>query len=430
MKVKEYGITGERVYSDKLPNGLSVFVVPKLGFYKYHAFFATDYGGADRRFRHEGKWYDTPEGVAHFLEHKMFDSEEGDVLTKLSVNGASPNAFTSTDITAYYFDCTEMFRENLEILLSFVSTPYFTPGSVKKEQGIITQEIRMSDDDPDYCLYYGLMKSLFKHNPLRDSVAGTVLSIAEITPDTLYDCHKAFYTPSNMVLCVAGNVELPEVVDIAQNVLPDTPGETPERDYGPPESPLPDTPRFSKAMEVSLPLFLAGCKTEPAARGNDNLRLDLVSTLALETLAGHSSPLYFRLYKEGLISGDFSASFDSSADAAYIIFGGETREPDRVFDEVRGEILRISRSGPDEDLFKRIKKAAAGSQIRMLNSFDAICGSLAGGFFRGYDAFDAPELLASVTKDDITAFLRDRILPDNMAISIIAPKPLSRRTFP
>ena len=352
----------------------------------------------------------------------MFDTEDGNALTRLSANGASPNAYTSTDITAYHFECIEKFSENLEILLSFVSVPWFTPESVEKEQGIIAQEICMVEDDPDYCLYYGLMKSLYSQNPIRDSVAGTVESISKITSDTLYDCHKIFYNPSNMALCVTGDVDPQEIFDIASKTLPKEPGEVPERDYGAPESPKPETARFTKAMEVSLPLFLAGCKTAPAAYGSDYLRLELVSALSLEILSGHSSPLYFRLYGQGLVNSDFSSSFDSAAGAAYSMFGGETRDPERVFDEVKKELSRLSEKGVDSELFRRTKKAALGSHIRSLNSFDSICGNIIGGHFRGYNAFEAPEILASITEDDVVSFFRDRLNPDVMAISIITPK--------
>ncbi|MBQ8975055.1 MAG: insulinase family protein, partial [Oscillospiraceae bacterium] len=203
MRLKSYENIGEQVYTDRLPNGLTVNVISKPGFSKAYAFFATHYGGADRRFKLGGKWIDTPEGVAHYLEHKMFDTKDGNALSMLSSNGASPNAFTSSDITAYHFQCTEKFYDNLRLLLSFVSIPYFTQESVDKERGIIGQEIHMTQDDPNSELYYNLMKCLYRENPIRYSVAGTVESIAEITPQVLYDCHKVFYNPSNMVLCVA-----------------------------------------------------------------------------------------------------------------------------------------------------------------------------------------------------------------------------------
>jgi len=410
------------MYSGQLANGLSVFVAPKRGFHKCFAFFATDYGAADKRFKLGGSWVDTPEGVAHFLEHKMFDKEDGNALTKLSANGASPNAYTSTDITAYYFECIDSFPENLQILLNFVSTPYFTQEGVVKEQGIIAQEILMAEDDPDDCLYYGLMKSLFRHNPIRDCAAGTLESIAEISAETLYDCHKAFYNPSNMALCVAGDVDPAEILDIAQNALPSgSAAEIPERDYGPPETLDPVTPRFSKAMDVSLPIFLAGCKSEPVPCGRESLRLDLISAIALDILMGSSSPLYSRLYGQGLINSDFSASYDSAVGVAYSIFGGEVRDPDRVFDEVRNEIARLSEKGPDTELFNRIKKAAVGGYIRSLNSFEAICANTVCGRFRGYDAYEIPGILSDITESDVIEFLRGRLNSDRMAISVITP---------
>jgi len=421
MKLKKYSTISEDLWSGMLPCGLPVFVVPKRGFHKNYAFFATDYGGADRRFKLGGKWINTPEGVAHFLEHKMFDTEDGNALTLLSANGASPNAYTSTDITAYHFMCTDNFRENLETLLSFVSVPYFTQESVEKEQGIIGQEIAMIEDEPDYCLYYGLLRALFKHNPMRDPVAGTVESISRISAQTLYDCHKAFYHPSNMALCVAGNVDPREVFDIAERILPKEPAEVPERDYGQPEGKTPQSQRVTASMEVSQTIFLAGCSSDPSARGRECLKTELISALALDILAGHSSPLYIRLYSEGLISSDFSASYDSAVGTAYSMFGGESSDPDRVFDAVIKEINRLSDQGPDPAFFGRIKKAALGSHIRMLNSFDAICGGIVSGYFHGYDAFESTDVLDALTLDDMTEFYRKSLSPDNMAISIITP---------
>jgi len=421
MKLLEYNEINEKVYTEKLANGLSVFVVPKPGFHKKFAFFATDYGGVDRRFKLSDKWVDTPAGVAHFLEHKMFDTEDGNALELLSENGASPNAYTSSDITAYHFECIDMFSENLKTLLDFVSVPYFTNESVEKEQGIIDQEIRMIEDDPDYCLYYGLLKSLFKTNPVRDSVAGTIKSIKEITAETLYNCHNVFYAPSNMALCVVGDIDPSEVTKTALDILPSGLSEIPSRDYGKSEALSPHKSKVSKNMEVSLPIFLAGCKLKAATGGEDVLWLEIVSAIALEMLCGHSSPLYLKLYAEGLINADFSASFDSSAGVAYTMFGGETRDPLRVFSEVKDEIHKITANGADEEFFKRIKKAAIGGHIRALNSFSVLASSIVEGHFRGFDPFYAPSLLSKMTIDDVSKFIKTNIVPDNMAISIINP---------
>ena len=219
MLSTKYDAIGETLYFDTLPNGLTIQVMPKPGFAKCYAVFATNYGGADRRFRIGGQWRDTPAGVAHFLEHKMFDTPDGgNALAVLSANGADPNAFTSSGMTAYYFESTQGFYDNLRTLLSFVSVPYFTDESVQKEQGIIGQEIRMIEDNPGFVVYNNAMKCIYEHNPVRDSVAGTVESIAEITAQTLYDCHKVFYNPSNMTLAVVGDVSPERVAAIAREV--------------------------------------------------------------------------------------------------------------------------------------------------------------------------------------------------------------------
>ena len=207
MVKKEYPRIGESLYHGELVNGLHVYVDVKPEFSKSYAFFATNYGGMDMRFQLNGEWHDTPAGVAHFLEHKMFDTKDGNALQDLAANGASPNAFTSSAITGYYFESTEKFEENLKILLSFVSEPWFTPESVDKEQGIIGQEIRMIEDNPDWQIYTRMLRAMYHRHAARTSIAGTVESISHITAGTLYNCHKAFYTPANMILTVVGDVD-------------------------------------------------------------------------------------------------------------------------------------------------------------------------------------------------------------------------------
>ena len=216
MKETFYERIGEAVCRERLTNGLEVCVVPKPGYAKKYAFFSTRYGGMDTRFCLDGQWLNTPAGIAHYLEHKMFDTREGNALQELAKNGAEPNAFTANAMTAYYFDSTEHFEENLRILLSFVSIPYFTDESVAKEQGIIGQEIRMIEDNPDWQIYTRMLRAMYHRHAARTSIAGTVESIAEITADTLYDCHKAFYTPANMILTVVGDVDPEEISRIGR----------------------------------------------------------------------------------------------------------------------------------------------------------------------------------------------------------------------
>ena len=421
MKQNFYERIGESVYQETLPNGLQILVVPKPGYTKKYAFFATRYGGMDTRFQLNGAWLDTPAGIAHYLEHKMFDTKEGNALQELAKNGAEPNAFTANAMTGYYFDSTEHFEENLEILLSFVSIPYFTEESVAKEQGIIGQEIRMIEDNPDWQIYTRMLQALYSKSPARTSIAGTVESISHITAETLYDCHKAFYTPSNMVLAVVGDVDPQSVVDLAQRVLPCESGPVIPRDYGDEPDAVAER-ETSCAMEVSCPQFLAGFKCRPAQDGEEYMRLALIGDIACDILLGDSSPLYLRLYDEGLINTSFGGSFEMMPGIAYLYAGGDSKDARAVTREIQKEAERLVREGIDEAFYQRIKKAAFGANLRGLNSFENIAVSLSEGYFHGYDPFVFPQVFDSIRKEDITAFLKENILAERMVLSEIVPK--------
>ena len=421
MQRIDYPGVGETLWFDTLPNGLKLAVALKSGYTRAYAAFTTCYGGADRRFRFGGEFIDTPMGVAHFLEHKMFDMPDGDnALATLAANGAQPNAYTSSGLTCYHFESTENFYDNLRELLRFVSTPYFTEESVAKEQGIIGQEIRMGDDSPDYVIYDELMRCLYDHHPIRDSVAGTVESIAEITPETLYRCHKIFYTPGNMALTVAGDVDPERVRALALEVLPAEPGEVPVSDYGPPETLLPARPRFSKAMAVSAPQMLIGVKLTPGKRGGALLRQKLLSGLALQYLYGPSSPFYHRKYAEGLLNADFFVDADDAAGTVTLLLGGETRDPEAVLAAVQAESAAAARDF-DAERFARVKKAGYGARVRALSSFSGLCASLTDGAFGGYNAMDAFAVSAALTEQDVQSFLADSLAPERFAMSVITP---------
>ena len=421
MKQKFYERIGESVYSERLPNGLEIRVVPKTGYVKKYAFFATRYGGMDTRFRLNGRWLDTPAGIAHYLEHKMFDTKEGNALQKLAKNGAEPNAFTSNAMTGYYFDSTDHFEENLEILLSFVSIPYFTEESVAKEQGIIGQEIRMIEDNPDWQLYMGMLRGLYSTSSARTAIAGTVESISHITAETLYDCHKAFYTPSNMILTVVGDVDPVRVVDLARHVLPREGGPAIPRDHG--TEPAEVAQRETRMeMEVSCPQFLAGFKCAPAAEGEDYLRLAAIGDMACDILLGDSSPLYLRLYDQGLINTSFGGAFEMMPGVAYLYAGGDSKDARTVAEEIRKEAVRLVMEGIDEGFYQRVRRSAFGENLRGLNSFENIAVSLTEGYFHGYDPLRFPQVFDTITKDDITAFLRDNITGDRMVLSEIVPR--------
>lgn len=411
----------ETLISEVLPNGLKINIIPKPQFSKSFAMFATNYGGADRRFKLADRWIDTPAGVAHFLEHKMFDMPDGNALNVLSSRGASPNAFTSSGITAYYFESTNSFEENLRTLLSFVSTPYFTPESVQKEQGIIGQEIRMVEDNPSYVVYNNLMRCLYAENPVRDSVAGTVESIAEITHETLYHCHKVFYNPSNMTLSVVGNVDPESVIKMALEMLPAEPGEVPERDYGGKETSLPHQSEISASMEVSAPQFLFGAKLEPKKSGKARLRQMITGEIALRLLMGLSSPFFTRLYADGLLNNSFEYELDYTAGTAMILAGGESKNVEGVMNEFRSEIAKIASEGLSAELFENTRKSYYGSQLRILGSFSALSQSLADGAFADYYPLDAFEEINSISLSDVQNFIMENFTPEKLALSVISP---------
>ncbi|WP_295582113.1 EF-P 5-aminopentanol modification-associated protein YfmH [uncultured Oscillibacter sp.] len=421
MKPTFYERIGESVHRETLSSGLRICVVPKPDYAKQYAFFATRYGGMDTRFCLDGRWLDTPAGIAHYLEHKMFDTREGNALQRLAQNGAEPNAFTSNAMTGYYFDSTDHFEENLEILLSFVSIPYFTEESVAKEQGIIGQEIRMIEDNPDWQIYTRMMQALYAKSTARTSIAGTVESISHITAETLYDCHKAFYTPSNMILTVVGNVDPVHVADLARRVLPREGGDAIPRDYGQePEAVAAEKTRLE--MEVSCPQFLTGFKCRPAADGEDYLRLAVLGDMACDILLGDSSPLYLRLYDQGLINTSFGGAFEMMPGVAYLYAGGDSKDAPAVAEEIRKEAARLAAEGVDEAFYQRVRRASFGGNLRGLNSFENIAVSLTEGHFHGYDPFRFPQVFDSITKEDVEAFLRDNITGDRAVLSEIVPK--------
>jgi len=421
MKPVFYESLGETVYYGTLPNGLELRVVPKPDHAKKYAFFATRYGGMDTRFQLDGKWLDTPAGIAHYLEHKMFDTREGNALQELAKNGAEPNAFTSNAMTGYYFDSTDHFEENLEILLSFVSVPWFTEESVAKEQGIIGQEIRMIEDNPDWQIYVRMLRALYSANTVRTPIAGTVESISHITAETLYDCHKAFYTPSNMILTVVGNVDPVRVADLARRLLPREGGSAVPRDYG--EEPEAVSEKETRMeMEVSCPQFLVGYKCAPVPEGEERLRAMVLGDLACDLLFGESSPLYQRLYSQGLINSSFGGDYELLPGAAHLYAGGESRDPGTVAAEIQKEADRLVREGVDEDFFQRTLRANLGSNLRGLNSFENIAVSLTEGCFSGYDPFRFPQVFNSITQRDVLDFLRRGVTADRAVLSEIVPK--------
>ena len=422
LKRREYPRIGETVWRDELPDGLRLTVVRKPGYRKTQALLAVDYGGADRRFRLGGELIESPSGTAHLMEHRLFQLEDGsDAMTVMSRRGAGANAFTSPDMTAFYFECVDSFQENLELLLRFVHSPVFEPEGVEREKEIVASEIRMTQDDPDDALYYSLMENLYAASPLRENVAGTVESVREITPEQLYLCHRGFYVPSNMSLVVVGDQDPRRVRDTAERLFPaeSLPAARRER---PEEGPAPVRVDSEREMDVGAPMFLAGVKTAGGLTGTESVKFELTASLALNVLLGTSSPLYQRLYSQGLINETFGGDFENAAGYSHLTFGGETKNARTVCLRVLEEAAALAASGIDPAFLDRQKRTVLGSCIRAMNSFDSICYNTAAGDFSGYDYFDTLSVLDGITGDDIRGFLGEYLTQDRMAVSVINRK--------
>ena len=405
--------------STVLENGLTVRVHTMPGFTGVHAVYGTKFGSIDRAFALDGKRVDLPAGIAHFLEHKMFENEEGDAFTLYARTGASANAYTSFDKTCYIFTASGNVAENLDILLGFVSRPYFTAATVEKEQGIIGQEIKQYDDAPDWRLMFAMYECLYTAHPVRDDIAGSVESIAQITPEILYACTDAFYRPQNMVLAVAGNVTLAQVVAAAEQT-PFAQAAHTVRRLMPAEPQAVAVPRAHVCMDVAKPLVAVGFKAAvPGAAGR--LRAEMAAEVMAELVCGSMTPLYRRLYDEGLVSPGFSGEILSLPGALSFLFGGETPEPETVRGLLLDEIARLKREGVDEELFTLCKNQLYGELVQDLENIEDVAGALASSFFRSRTPADEIETLASVTLSDVNGALRAMLCTERSATVIIRP---------
>lgn len=401
-----------------LENGLTVRVHTMPGFAGVHALYGARFGSIDRAVMLDGRRVELPAGIAHFLEHKMFENEECDAFLRFARTGASANAYTSFSRTCYLFSATGHIAENLDILLDFVSHPYFTAETVAKEQGIIGQEIRQYDDSPDWQLMFGLYQCLYHTHPLRDDIAGTVESIAQITPELLYACVDAFYRPQNMILAVAGNVTMDEVLAACRRAnLPAKPGEMAR--ILPEDAPGVAEPLRECRMAVAKPVLGVGFKETPLAAGQ--LRTEMLAELIPELICGGMTPLYRKLYDENLVSAGFGGEAISLPGALAFVFGGETAQPETVRRLLLDEIARIRREGVDKELFTLCKNQMYGELVQNLENVDDVAGALVSTFFRDRTPTDEIEALMTLQYEEANAALRDWLLQENSAALIIRP---------
>ena len=402
----------------KTDSGLQIAVYNMPGYNAVHAVFATNFGSVDRSFIMNGERYDIPAGVAHFLEHKMFENEDGDAFLKYAKTGANANAFTSFDKTCYIFTATDNVDESLDILLNFVTTPYFTPRTVAKEQGIIGQEIKMYDDSANWRLLFGVLEGLFVNHTVRDDIAGTVESISHITDKMLYDCAKAFYSPSQMLLTVAGNITMDTVlaacdragfryekleVERIRNVEPD------EINY---------TEKSIK-MPVSVPMIAVGYKekmSDPVT-----LKEEIAGEIIMDILSGSTSRLFTKLYDMNIVNGTFEGEIFSGDDYYATIISGETNDPQLLISEVQAAIDKIKAEGISEEQFNISKNAMYGSMVVDFENVEEVATSMVNQYFKGNTLYNSLETFKEITLEDVNNQLKDMFRDDKRTVFTVYP---------
>ncbi len=413
MNKKEYPLLQETIYEKKLANGLRVVLVPKPGFQKAYGLFTTNYGSIDETFVPIGKKekVTVPEGIAHFLEHKLFEKEDGDVFQKFSEMGASANAFTSFTKTSYLFSATEKITENLVTLLNFVQEPYFTKETVDKEKGIIAQEIQMYQDDPQWRLFFGVLQNLYPNHPLHIDIAGTVESIQEITAENLYMCYETFYHPSNMTLLVVGNIDPTEMMKLIEEnqdakafpISKEIPRFYPEEgDEIVAESQL--------TMDVTMPKIALGIKgvAPLPSDGLGELKTKWLGNLALEMILGDSSQAYLDLYDKGLIDDSFGYEFNIDRSFYFADFSGDTNEPEQLVAALKDLLFtdKIFAEMTLENL-ERLKKKRIGKYLQSLNSVEYIANQFFQSTNQKANLYGFPEVLGSITLEEVKTFTKN-----------------------
>ena len=364
-----------------------------------------------------------PDGIAHFLEHKLFEEEDGqNAFDKFALTGASSNAFTSFDMTAYLFSCTDSFYENLDILLEFVNHPYFTDENVSKEQGIIGQEIKMYDDDPTWRLFFNMLQGMYHNNPVKTDIAGTVESISHITPELLYKCCDAYYNPSNMFLVLVGDIDTEKAIECIDR------GVSAEKDRGRIErSPVsePETvvkKKIVQKMSVSKPMFLIGFKEKKSGiDGRELLKQQIATQILVEVLFGKSSEFFMSLYSEGLIDGSFSKDSEIEKRYGFSSVTGESKDPDQVYRRVLEHIENVKKSGLSEQDIKRAKRVIIGKNLRGYNSVEKIGNDFIRAFMNNINPFELSHVVEEMSKRVLEARLCEHFTEEASVLSVIEP---------
>ncbi|MCI8654366.1 MAG: insulinase family protein [Clostridia bacterium] len=421
MQVIENLKIKEKLYTEKLENGMTVMVIPKKETQKKYVIWGTHYGSNDSKFVIPGskEEIEVPKGVAHFLEHKMFEQENGknslDVLTAL---GVEANAYTTNDHTAYLFECTDKFYEALDELMDYVQHPYFTDENVEKEKGIIGQEIMMYDDYPEWKVYLNTLEAMYNEHPVKLDITGTIETISHIDKEVLYNCYNTFYNPSNMVLVVCGDFEPSQILQEIKNRLLDKKSEGEIKRIYPTESAEIVQPTINQNMEVSMPLFTIGIKDKPA-KEKERVKKHITIEILLNVILGRSSELYKELYNEGIIFAQPSLEYEFTSDYAHILITGQATNPEELFDRFKKTIEQIKQNGINENDFERIKKMIYGGYVKEYNDVAEIARMFLADSFKGINSFDYIEEIGNINVEYGKQILENVFVESKMVLSTV-----------
>lgn len=396
-------------------SGLKVYISEKK-FSTYYAVFGTRYGSFDNVFTVGGERYTVPEGIAHFLEHKMFESENGtDAFEEYAALGADANAYTSFDRTAYLFSCTENFYENLQTLINMVLTPHFTDENVQKEQGIIGQEIKMCRDRASSAVFYNLMKAFYKENPVRISIPGTIESISKITPELLYKCYDTFYTMNNMALCICGDVDPEKIIGIVDSMIP---GEYAQEvsSFAPAEDICVYTDRYTEKAEVARPIFKIGVKYS-----DTDLSDSEVCDVLWDAVFGESEDFYSEVYEKGLVSG-YHNYYECSRAYSYFVLGGESDDPEKLYQLFEERVKRAAEQGISEESLEIAKRNLYSESLVSYECSENIAENMLDGFLGGYCCLEKAERYAKVSSEQVNELAKKLFSKERFAMSVIYPK--------
>lgn len=421
VKTIEYSKIKEKIYLYEHKSGVKVFYIPKKGYTKKFATFSTHFGSIDNKFKLGNDIITIPDGVAHFLEHKLFEQIDGNVMDKFSKIGADPNAYTSFSKTAYIFSCVDNFYESFKLLLNYVQNPYITEESVEREKGIIGQEIQMYNDDPGWRVFFNLLSAMYIKNPIRIDIAGTIESIAKINKDILYKCYEAFYNPSNMIIFVIGDLDKEKIFSIVDSEVKQKESKLLDRIYEiEPEAVSKEI--LIENMDVSLPLFHMGIKENKFPKiGIKSAIYEVGMQILMQMIMGKSSKLYEEMYNNGLINSSFSYSYTSEETFSHSIIGGESKDPEGVRDYVINHIKKLKKDGLSRDDFSRIRKSHYGRMIKYLNSIESMAHLFISVYYRDIYMLDYYSLYDKITYDLVNEIFDEHFINGNMVLSIIKP---------